>query len=420
MNAIQLMKSLRSGEHDVRLRRLYGAQAQAAAARLCALIDRHVDTFGDGDMMLFSAPGRTEIGGNHTDHNHGSVLTAAINLDMIAVAMRSAEPYFRVSSPGHKAIAVDLGSLLPRAGERGTSAALVRGMAASLSEGGTPPGGIAASVDSQVDSGSGLSSSAAFTVLIGLILDHLYGRGLLPPVSLAKSARRAETEFFGKPVGLMDQMACTHGGMIAIDFQDPENPVVRQMDVDFSAFGYTLCISGPFDSHATLTDKYAAIPREMRDVARALGGHVLRDVSPEAFYGALPALRQTLPGRALLRAHHFFSENDRVEKLVAALDDTDFKAFLRLINASGRSSYMYLQNVCAEPAQTLALALAMSERILSGSGATRVHGGGFAGTIQAFVPHLLVGDYMNQMDALFGRAVSRALTIRPVGAVRVV
>ncbi|MCL2343902.1 MAG: galactokinase [Firmicutes bacterium] len=386
-----------------------------AGERFRALVDTFVGAYGDGDLQLFSAPGRAEIGGNHTDHQHGRVLAASVNLDIACVARRSEEPRIRIASPGFPEVDITLDTLEPVPAEAGDSAALARGMAAGFVARGLPVAGFDAVTVSNVFPGSGLSSSAALETLIGVIL-RKFGGGAISAEDIAILAQRAENRFFGKPCGLMDQMACAVGGLIAIDFKDPAAPVVERVAFDFAASGHALCVTGPIGSHADLTPAYAAIPREMRQVAEAFGKNFLREVSPEEFYAALPSLYGKLPDRALLRAMHFFAEDARVPEEVQALRFGDFAAFLRLVNESGRSSFQYLQNVYYGDEMGLCIALFESERVLNGAGAIRIQGGGFAGTIQAFVPLPLVPDYAGAMDRIFGAGACHALTIRPVGA----
>lgn len=415
--AYELNKMLWDGYYDKALERLYGEKKGWAAERFCGLVDSFAAKYGDGELYLFSAPGRTEIGGNHTDHNRGRVLAGSINLDVAAVASPSEDGVIRISSEGHNENVVDLNSLEPVAAERGNSNSLVRGMAAAFASRGLPIGrGFRAYTRSDVFTGSGLSSSAAYETLVGVMLDNLAGNGDTPMAEIAKMAQEAENRFFGKPSGLMDQMACAVGGLITIDFENPERPEVRKIDYDFASSGHALCITGPLGSHSDLGEEYAAVPREMRMVASFFGRDYLREIEPGAFYDALPRMYGRCPDRALLRAVHFFGDNRRVAGQVSALEKEDFGEFLSLVNESGRSSYMYLQNVCSGEFQALALALAESERLLGGRGAFRVHGGGFAGTIQAFVPFDMVEEYRSGMDRVFGEGSCHTLSIRPVGA----
>ena len=401
------------------LKKLYGQDASRQRERYCQAGKEFLQLYGDCDVRVFSAPGRTEVGGNHTDHNHGVVLAGSVELDVIAFVSPSQGPRIRLKSRGHEENVVELDQLEPRQEEQETSNALIRGICASFQEKGYSIGGFNAYTTSEVLSGSGLSSSAAFEILICTILSGLYGTEL-SPVEAAQISQYAENVFFGKPCGLMDQMACAVGGLIAIDFKEPEHPVVKRISYDFSDSGYRLCITAPGDSHAGLSSEYAAITVEMGQVASALGVSYLREVSAERFYQELPRLRGSVSDRALLRAMHFLADNERVHRQVNALQSGNFQEFLKEVNASGRSSFMYLQNIfcVTDPHhQGMALALALSDRTLDGAGAFRVHGGGFAGTIQAFVPEALAEGYRQEMDRVFGEGSCKVLSIRPVGGV---
>ncbi|GHU89862.1 galactokinase [Clostridia bacterium] len=353
-------------------------------------------------VQIFS-PGRTEIGGNHTDHQHGIVLAAAVNLALTGTAELNGENVIRVHSKGYPPDVIDLADLSVRESERGKSAALIRGVCAWFAEHGYKIGGFNAVTESSVPSGSGLSSSACFEVAIGNILAGLF-ENAVTPVEIALAGQYAESVYFGKPCGLMDQMACSVGGIIQIDFRDPNEPIIEKIDFDFEKAGLALCVTDTGGSHADLTDDYAAIPREMREVANHFGKDFLREVEPQKFYAELPNLK--LSHRAILRSIHFFEENERVPKQTAALKDNRIDDFLKLVNQSGRSSFMYLQNVYSNPReQGLSLALAISEKILGGRGAFRVHGGGFAGTIQAFVPLDLLEAYTSEMNRIFPKCL---------------
>jgi galactokinase len=370
-------------------------------------------------LQLFSAPGRTELGGNHTDHNQGKVLAAGVQLDTIAAVMPNQEHCIRLQSDRFPDLCrIDLNDLEVRDAELGTSAALIRGMAACFIQAGYKVGGFDAYVMSDVLPGSGLSSSAAFEVLIGAILNRLYNQGKLTPVNLAQMGQYAENAYFGKPCGLMDQLACACGGIIAIDFKDPVKPMVKKLPFDFHQAGYELVVINTGGSHADLTADYAAITGEMKDVARHFGKKVLREVDAQGLLAAAASLRQELGDRAVLRALHYFEENKRVDQMLACLRQNDMSGFLQLVGASGRSSWQLLQN-CYSPAhvreQGVALALALTAQFLGDEGAWRVHGGGFAGTIQAYVPVDKVDDYRLYMEKIFGKGCLTALTIRPRG-----
>lgn len=384
------------------------------------LKNRFREYFGREPEMVFSAPGRTELGGNHTDHQLGRVLAGAVSLDSRAAVAPTDRREIRVLSEGYPLCVISLDALFPREEEKGRTAALVRGVAAGIREAGLEPRGFDAYVQSRVLPGSGLSSSAAFEVLMGTVLNGLCG-GKLDPVAIARIGQRAENLFFGKPCGLMDQTASAVGNIVAIDFENPESPRVEPVDFDFSACGHALCIIDSGADHADLTDEYAAIPGELAAVCRALGKERLRQVSEAEFYVRLPALRAAAGDRALLRAMHVFEENRRVDAQVAALRAGDFPAFLALVKQSGRSSWLYLQNVVPTGAirhQELGLALALTERLLGGRGACRVHGGGFAGTLQAFVPLDMLEGFQEELEAVLGQGKCHVLSIRQEGGVR--
>ncbi len=369
--------------------------------------------------LLFSAPGRTELGGNHTDHQHGRVLAASVNLESTARVTQVGGEVIRVHSQGYAPVEMAIHDLRPHEDERETTAALVRGVAAAFAQRGYTLRGLTMEVHSNVLPGSGLSSSASFEVLVAAAFNHLFAGGALSRQELAKIGQQAENEYFGKPSGLMDQMACAVGGMVAIDFCDPEAPVVERLDFDFSQAGHALCILDSGASHAGLTNAYADIPGEMGAVADYFGCQVLRQVDEAAFYSALPRLRETVGDRAILRAMHFFDENRRADWEAEALRRGDFDRFLALMNESGESSWVYLQNVSLPNAaahQEMALTLALCRRLLAGRGACRVHGGGFAGTVQALVPLDILPKFQAGMEALLGPGACHVLTISPDGA----
>ena len=405
---------------DDALHMLYGrgpGVPDAQRARYRALKARFLQLFPEQtSVRFFSAPGRTEIGGNHTDHQSGRVLAAAVNLDTVAAVARNGERKARIYSEGFKPLEVDLSDLSVREEEKGTTTAIVRGCAARMREMGYRVGGFDAAAASSVLVGSGLSSSAAFEVLVCAILDGLYNRGDMPPALRARIGQYAENVYFGKPSGLMDQTASSVGGLVTIDFAQ-EEPDIRGLSFDFEEAGYALCIVGTGGSHDDLTDAYAAIRTEMEQVAACFGRSRLREVDADAFEAALPSLRGKVSDRALLRALHFFDDDRRVPQEVAALQAGDLARFFELVVASGESSWKLLQNLYADPGeQPLSLALELSRRMLEGRGAWRVHGGGFAGTIQAFVPQGLLEAYRARMDAAFGQGACVPLNIRPVGA----
>ncbi|NCE66001.1 galactokinase [Pseudoflavonifractor sp. 524-17] len=404
---------------------LYGPQATPVQAqRYRHLLSGLEETFGPQPRAaLFSAPGRTEIGGNHTDHQHGRVLTGSVNLDIIAAVAPTGGSLIRVQSEGFPLIEVDLADLTARPEEHNTTAALIRGVAAWFAAQGHALEGLCAYITSQVLSGSGLSSSAAFEVLTATILNDLFCGGQYDPVQIAKVGQYAENLYFGKPSGLLDQMGASVGGMVAIDFQDNDNPQAAKVDFDFSAAGHALCIVDSGADHADLTPEYAAVPAELGEICAYFGKAVLREVPEDEFSAALPALRRAAGDRAVLRAIHVYGENRRVEGQVAALQRGDFDGFLALVRQSGLSSWRFLQDITPAGAvrhQEVALALALAEQLLDGRGACRVHGGGFAGTIQAFVPLDLLDKFKAGMESVLGEGRCHVLAIRPVGGVRLV
>lgn len=374
----------------------------------------------DREVSLFSAPGRTEICGNHTDHNHGLVLAASISLDAIAVASKNNDNIIRIKSAGYPQDEVNCGDLEAKENEKGRSQGIIRGIAARFKELGYNVGGFDATTASQVLSGSGLSSSAAFEVLVCTMLNYLYNDGKVDPVEIAKISQWSENVYFGKPCGLLDQMACSVGGFVSIDFEDTNKPVINKIDFDFASSGHSLCIVDTKGSHSDLTDDYAAVRSEMEDVASFFGKKVLRECSKSDVLANAGAIKDKFNERAVIRALHYYGENERVVKQADALSKGDFETFKSLIIESGRSSYMYNQNVytCKKPTnQPLSLALAVSEDILSGKGAWRVHGGGFAGTIQAFVPDGLVEEYTSALKSIFGDDSCYVLSVRPFGGI---
>lgn len=370
----------------------------------------------------FSAPGRTEIAGNHTDHQHGCVLAAAVDLETVATVWLDESNTILVESAGYPAVTVELNDLTVHEEENNTTAALVRGVASKFIQMGAKLSGFRAKVESTVLPGSGLSSSAAFEVLIGTILNELFFDQKLTPVEIAQIGQYAENVYFGKPCGLMDQMASSVGGMVYIDFADPENPVVQKVDADLTKFGYGLCIIDSGANHADLTDEYAAIPGELSQLCQFFGKKYLRDIPKEKFVQKIPELRGKVSDRAILRALHIYKENDRVRQLVEALRWDDIDGFLDLIKESGRSSWMYLQNITPAGAvqhQEVAVALALCETYLKGQGAFRVHGGGFAGTVQAFVPLDMMDSFKASIEAVLGKDSCHILNIRQQGGIRI-
>ena len=376
--------------------------------------------FGGAPERYFSAPGRTEIGGNHTDHQRGRVLAAAVNLDTRAAVRVNGTGIIRILSKGYPMSVVDLSQLTPVESEINSTPALIRGVAARFVQLGCQVQGFDAYCESTVLAGSGLSSSAAYEVLIGTIINGLFFDGKASQPDVAKIGQYAENVFFGKPCGLMDQMASAVGNLVTIDFLDKENPVIKPVEFDFAACGHALCIIDSGADHADLTDEYAAVPGEIKAIAAWFGKEVLTQIREEDFYAAVPQLRGSCGDRAVMRAIHFYQENARVPRQVAALENGDFQTFLNLVKQSGYSSYMYLQNVIPagyKAHQDVALALAMCEHFLAGKGAYRVHGGGFAGTVQAFVPYDILDSFVAGIDGALGKGACHVLSIRPQGGV---
>ena len=426
MKTAELKAALLGGKFDDRFAYIYGEGAVAAQReRYAAAVDAFASIYGaDRDATLYSVAGRSELSGNHTDHNHGCVIAASIDLDIIAVASPTEGSVIRVKSEGFDEDVVDFDEFnAPRANPEGHSDELIAGMVAGFRKDGYKVGGFDAYTTSNVLKGSGISSSAAFEDMIGNILSHLYNDGKVDNVEIAKLSQYAENQFFGKPCGLMDQVACAVGGIVAIDFADPAQPIIEKVDFDITAAGYNLCIVNTGGNHADLTDDYASIPKEMKAVAAHFGKSFLREVCECELIPAIPALREEVGDRAVLRALHFLAENKRVAEQKKALTAGDLDGFFSGVIASGRSSFCYLQNVYTSKnlsEQGLSLALCLAERTLGGKKAAwRVHGGGFAGTIQAFVPAEDVESFRSVMDAAFGEGRCMVLRIRPVGAVKI-
>lgn len=406
------------------LARLYGAEgAERARERCTEVMEGFARTFRRPAEALFSAPGRTELGGNHTDHQHGCVLAAAVDLDILAAAAPNGSSVIRVLSQGYPLTEVDLREPEPRDDERDTSAALIRGVAARMSALGCDlrAGGLDVYMISNVPKGSGLSSSAAYEVLIGTMLNELFWDGHCTPVELAQIGQYAENVYFGKPCGLMDQTASSVGGVVFIDFSDTAHPAVERLDVELQSYGYALCILDSGAGHEGLTTEYRSITDELRAVCRVFGREVLRDVPEEAFLARLPEVRAAAGDRAVNRAFHVYAENRRAQEEKRALGRGDFDRFLELVRESGRSSAMYLQNIIptgSAAAQELMVTIALCERILEGHGAVRVHGGGFGGTAQAFVPLDMLSKFKEITEAALGQGRCHVVMIRPAGGIR--
>lgn len=373
-------------------------------------------------IELFSTPGRTEVGGNHTDHNAGRILAAAVDLDVIAAVAVNDEGVIRIKSEGYPQDIVELNELASNESEKYTSAALIRGVASRLKELGYAIGGFDAYTTSNVLKGSGLSSSAAFEVLVVTILNHLYNNGIIDDVLNAQIAQYSENNFFGKPCGLMDMTTCAVGGFVTIDFKDFENPVVEKVNFDFEASGFSMVIVDTGGNHADLNEDYTALEHEMKEVARAFGGKVLREFTKQKVFDNIPYLRSRVNDRAILRAVHFYDDDRRVVEQVQALENGRFEEFMRLVTDSGYSSWMLCQNCYSHKnieEQGVSVALAITENLLKGKGAWRVHGGGFAGTIQAFMPNELLMTYLEKMKAVFGEKACYELMIRPAGTIKI-
>lgn len=419
-------KKLLSGEYAETLSRVYAcgdAGAGKQAERIAAAVAAFEAKYGKGrEIAVFSAPGRTEVGGNHTDHQGGRVLAAGVDLDAVAVAALSPGGKIRVQSAGFAEDVVSADDLAKKPAEAGRSAALIRGVCKGFSDRGYRAGGFDAYTVSSVMPGSGLSSSAAFEVLIGTAVNGLFCRNELPPLAVAQIGQYAENEYFGKPSGLMDQAASAIGGFAMIDFSDAENPRAEKIPFDFGNCGFALCMVDTKGSHSDLTPDYAAIPAEMRKAAACFGKKLLSQVDEAEFYERIPAVRAAAGDRAVLRAAHFFAENARVLKEADALRAGDFDSFLRFVLESGRSSFEYLQNIYSPTRpqeQGVAVALALCEHLLAPrGGAWRVHGGGFAGTVQTYVPSDFLPVFTAEMESVFGAGSCRPLAVRPVGGIR--
>lgn len=425
MHTEQLIEKIQIGEMDSVLLDIYVDETKLEYQK-----KRYVDTirkfekyYEKGEVKVFSAPGRSEIGGNHTDHQRGKVLAASINLDTLGMVRATDDNMISIISDDSNEMKISLDDLSVKRQEKGTTTAIIKGVAEGFVENGYEIGGFSAYITSEVLIGAGLSSSAAFETLIGTILSGLYNDNSVSAVEIAMIGQFAENVYFGKPCGLMDQMACSVGNLVYIDFMEPANPFVEKVDVDMEAYGYSLCITDTKGSHADLTDEYAAVPDEMKRVAQYFGKDVLREVSLTDVLREIKTLRNKLGDRCVLRALHFVTENERVQNEVNALKQGKFERFLEQVKASGDSSYKYLQNVYSAKdikQQNVSVALLISEMTLGTTGACRVHGGGFAGTIQAFVKKEDVPEYKKQMDAVFGEGACSDLRIRKYGGIQIV
>lgn len=419
-----LKKEFEKGTYRDKLLDIYVDEAviDYQTTRYINTIDAFVENFGDAEVSIYSAPGRSEIGGNHTDHQHGEVLAASINNDAIAIVKAEADGIVRVISDGYDLITVDTKELEKKKEEEVSTTALIKGVLKGMADRNYNIGGFTAYITSDVLIGAGLSSSAAFETIIGTIISGLYNDMNISPVEIAIIGQYAENVYFGKPCGLMDQMACSVGSLVHIDFMNPSEPVIEKIEFDMSSYGYSLCITDTKGSHADLTDDYAAIPVEMKKIANHFGKDYLREVSYTDILSNISELRKSYGDRAVLRAIHFEQEDERVRKEVAALKKNDIADFLSTVKASGDSSFKYLQNVYTNrdiEHQNVSVALAISDATLGDNGVCRVHGGGFAGTIQAFVKNTAVSDYQRAMDGVFGEGACSVLKIRKYGGIKV-
>jgi len=419
-----IISEIRDGKFDDRLLDIYVDEAvlDYQKERYVKAIEKFESLYGEQEVEIYSAPGRSEVGGNHTDHQKGQVLACGLNLDVIAITAATDDGIIKIVSDDYNIKEISITDLAKRDEEENTSESLIRGVAKRLEDEGYKIGGFKTFMTSDVLRGSGMSSSAAFEVAVGTILSGLYNNMEISPVFIAQASQYAENVYFGKPSGLMDQMASSVGSLVNIDFKDTENPVIKKVDVDFGKFSHSLCIVDTKGSHADLTPEYAAVPVDMKKVAAYFGKEVLREVDEAEFYANIAKIREQVGDRPIVRAIHFFFDHNTVTKEVNALEAGDFEEFKRNITLSGNSSFKYLQNVY--PAsdvehQGLSVGLGVSENILAGKGAVRVHGGGFAGTIQAFVPDDMVAQYREAMDNLFGEGSCHVLKVRKYGGMKV-
>ena len=418
MNTTQIIENIQNGKFDKDFKLLYG-ECEHARARYIGIVEEFENLYGKREnVRFFSAPGRTEIGGNHTDHQHGLVLAGSVNLDVIAVVAVNDDNVVRVKSKGYRMDEIDLNDLSIKDEETGRAASLIRGVLAAFKTNGYNVGGFDAYTTSNVLKGSGLSSSAAFEVLVSNVVNGLYNDARVDDITIAKYSQFAEREYFGKPCGLLDQMASSSGGFTYADFNDPINPIVEKIELDLSRSGHTLCVVDTGGNHANLTGDYADITLECKAVSNCLGVDFLRDADEEKFYQNIADIRAKCGDRAVLRAMHFFSEDKRVLTQKAALSRGDFNTFFVAVKRSGESSYDLLQNVYSPSnpkEQAISLALALTKQFLNGRGAYRVHGGGFAGTIQCYIPNNMFYDYKKMIEAVFGEGACVKLFVRSVG-----
>ncbi|MBP3807428.1 MAG: galactokinase [Eubacterium sp.] len=429
MKTADLIRHIEDGKLSDKLIRIYidDSKIKYQTERYIAAVKKYTELFSnskdyDDDVCIISAPGRTEVCGNHTDHQRGEVLTASINDDAIAIVGSSNS--VNIMSEGYPMISFSIDDISKKDNEEGTTVALIKGVLAGCRDKGFSIGGFNAYITSDVLGGSGLSSSAAFETVIGNVISNLYNDGKIDAVTIARIGQYAENHYFGKPCGLMDQMACSVGGLCHIDFASPEEPIIESIDVSLDEYGYSLCITDTKGSHADLTPDYAAVPAEMKSIASYFGKNVLKELNENDVLENINSLREKYGDRAVLRAFHFYEENIRVKTAAEALKNHDFNSFLDNISKSGNSSYKYLQNVFTThdiTHQNVSIALCISEMVLGDKGGVaRVHGGGFAGTIQAFVKNEFVSKYKDSMDSVFGEGACAVLKIRNYGGIRVI
>ena len=420
----QVLEWLQAGKTDEKLQEIYVDENAVSyqRERYIKAVKRYEECFGKDDISIYSAPGRSEICGNHTDHQRGEVLVAAVNVDAIAIVHKTEDSFVHIVSEGYDRLTVSLKNLEAKKEEEGTTLSLIKGVLYGVQERGYQTGGFQAYITSDVLIGAGLSSSAAFETLIGTILSGLYNEMQISPVEIAKIGQYAENVFLGKPCGLMDQMASSVGNLVHIDFREEKNPVIQKVECDFEVSGYSLCITDTKSSHADCTEEYASVTREMKAAAGVFGKEVLREVSKEEILNNIEKIRMASGDRAVLRAIHFVMENERVKNAVDALKKENFEAFLQNVKLSGDSSFKYLQNVYIAKDtehQNVSVALALSDMVLGKNGVSRVHGGGFAGTIQAFVKKEAVPFYRQYMNHNFGENACQVLKVRKVGGIKV-
>lgn len=421
MKLNEMIEAVKNDALADRLNELYGRNAAEQKKRYLRVLEHAMEKIGDREVRLYSAPGRTEVGGNHTDHQLGRVLAASVNMDILAVVSTVETPIVTYMADSFSARPVDLSDLSVHAEEVNSTESLIRGVAAAFARDGRKIGGFDCYAESDVLPGSGVSSSAAFEILLAEIFNDLFNKEAVDPQTCAKYGKYAENVYFGKASGLLDQMACSVGGFVTIDFADADNPVVRAINLNLEDLGYSIILTNCHESHADLSDEYSKIPGEMKKDAGVFGKEVLSQITLRDLMEHGAEVRQKCGDRAFLRAYHFLNETDRVVDEVKALEAKDMESFLKLIKESGHSSWMYLQNVIPVNAiehQSLAVGLAMSEYLLGDRGAWRVHGGGFAGTIQAFVPLEETDHYVEEMEKLFGEGSCFRLRIRDVGGIR--